>query len=50
MKTFQQLDMEVYDNKMQGCNRPINKKNVGGLAMKSGDTTKQTSFKQAKIR
>ena len=33
MKTFQQF-MEVYDTQV---NRPINKKNVGGLAMKSGE-------------
>ena len=45
MKTFHQFMAEVYDTQV---NRPINKKNVGGLAMKSGDTTKQTSFKQAK--
>ena len=44
MKTFQQF-MEVYDTQV---NRPINKKNVGGIAMKSGDSKKQTEFKMAK--
>ena len=44
MKTFQQF-MEVYDTQV---NRPIDKKNVGGIAMKSGDNKKQTEFKQAK--
>ena len=37
--------MEVYDTQV---NRPIDKKNVGGIAMKSGDNKKQTEFKQAK--
>ena len=45
MKTFHQFMAEVYDTQV---NRPINKKNVGGLAMKSGDNKTQTSFKTAK--
>ena len=44
MKTFHQF-MEVYDTQV---NRPINKKNVGGLAMNSGDSKKQSTFKTAK--
>ena len=44
MKTFHQF-MEVYDTQV---NRPINKKNVGGLAMNSGDSKKQSTFKNAK--